>query len=68
MTHESPNAQEMYIIGKWRGNQVSMATNTHTTVKEKLDAVFSMQSMLRQHNEDQWDKRVSNDFVLIVGG
>jgi hypothetical protein len=33
-------------------------TDTHATVEGLLEVVFSMQSMLRIYNEDQWDQLV----------
>jgi hypothetical protein len=60
--------KEMHIARKRHGKQVSSATSTHTTMEEKIEAVFSMQSMPRQHNEDQWEKKVSGELALVVGG
>jgi hypothetical protein len=37
-------------------------------MEEKIEAVFSMQSMPRQHNEDQWEKQISSELALVAGG
>jgi hypothetical protein len=34
--------------------------DTHTTIEELLKGVFSIQSNLRLHNDDQWGKTVNN--------
>lgn len=41
------------------GKHTPMVTDMHTTLEELLEAEFSVQSMLRPYNEDQWDKLVS---------
>lgn len=43
---------------------VSMATNMTATIEEMLEAMFSMWSMQRLHNEDQWGKLVT----AVAGG
>jgi hypothetical protein len=42
----------MAVARQWHSKHFSVAPNTHTTVKELLDMVFSVQSMLRLYNED----------------
>jgi hypothetical protein len=47
------------IVRQRHGKHVSAATNECTTVEELLEAVSSVWSMLRLHNEDHLDKPVS---------
>jgi hypothetical protein len=42
-----------------------VATSIHATIEEFLEAVFSMQSVLRLYNDDQLDKPES-ELVLKV--
>jgi hypothetical protein len=39
------------IAGQWRSKHVSVATSKHATMEELLDAVFSVQSMLKLYND-----------------
>jgi hypothetical protein len=39
------------IAKQWLRENITMATNTHTTVEELLDTLFSMQSMPYQKKE-----------------
>jgi hypothetical protein len=50
----------MAVARQWHGKQVSMATNTPTTIEEWWEGVFSVQSMPRLYNEDQQDKLVTS--------
>jgi hypothetical protein len=40
--------------------------NTYATIEESLEVIFSMLSMPRLYNENQWDTLVSWVSALIV--
>jgi hypothetical protein len=41
-----------------------MAKDLHATVEELLEEVFSMQSMPRLRDEDQWDQFISQKLAV----
>jgi hypothetical protein len=43
----------MSIAGHWLGKHVPLATNTHTTIEELLETVFSVQAVLKLYREAQ---------------
>jgi hypothetical protein len=47
---------------------ISAATNKHATIQELLEAVFSLRSDQRLHNENERDKRGSRKSALVTGG
>jgi hypothetical protein len=61
MMAESSNSGWNYaaIAGQWCVNHVAAALNKRATIKELLEAVFSIWSMLRLYNMDKREKWVS---------
>jgi hypothetical protein len=45
--------EETAVCRQRRGKHVSRATNQHTTIKEMLDAMFSMRPLSRLYSENQ---------------
>jgi hypothetical protein len=45
--------EETSIARQWLGKYVFVATNTHATIGELLEAVFSMGSVPKFYKEDQ---------------
>jgi uncharacterized protein (DUF1697 family) len=41
------------------------ATNTHATIEELLEAMFSMQCMSRLRSEDEWEKLVMSQNLMV---
>jgi hypothetical protein len=58
--------EEVVIAGQWHGKHVSVATTQHVTIRELLEVVFSMQSVLRLYSEDQWEKLIGQSQRLPV--
>lgn len=60
MWHDMWKPEEMITARQWFGKHVPVALNIHTTEK-LLEVVFSMQSIPRLYNKDQWDKWIRNN-------
>jgi hypothetical protein len=47
----SAEREETSVAREWLGKHIPVATSTHATVKELLEAMFSMQSAPRLYKE-----------------
>jgi hypothetical protein len=45
----------MAVAREWVGKHISAATDTHTTIEELLEDMFSMQSMQTLYKESQFE-------------
>jgi hypothetical protein len=64
----TPEPEKTSVASQYHGKHVSVATNTHATIEEPQEAVFYTHSVLRLYNQDKWDKLVSCESAVIVGG
>jgi ribosome-interacting GTPase 1 len=58
--------EEAATVRQHHDKYVSTAMNQHATVEELLEAVFSVQSLLRLYNENHLEKLVSQRLELVV--
>jgi hypothetical protein len=58
--------EEAAIARQQDSKHVSAAMNQDATTEELLEVVYSVQSVLRLYNEDQWKKLFSQRFESVV--
>jgi ribosome-interacting GTPase 1 len=57
---------ETAIVRQWHGRCVSIAMNSHAAIEELLEAVFSLQFLLKLYSKNQGKKLLSRSSESAV--